>query len=130
MSLPIFEGPTAKAVLLAVFIVLGLFPAKLALKVIRARRLAVSADGSRAIEGRAAVVAGWVVLALIGALDVFFSYGIAQALWGLSINAAGERLLGVLLAALIYGALLLALVSAIVWRIRARRRARSGPRLR
>ena len=105
----------------AAVMLLGLWPAGMAVRMIRRRRLALSRDGPRVIEGRPAVVTGSVVLVLMGVCYLLFSYALVQAWWNFNFSRRVELAVAVLAAALIYGGLCLGLVSAVVWRIRRRR---------
>lgn len=75
------DDPLLDSLVLAIIILVGIYPTVMAALMVRRRRLVWSRDRTHAIEGRAAVITGRVVLGLIAAVDLLLIYSIGCALY-------------------------------------------------
>jgi hypothetical protein len=116
------------AIILCLAGLASIYPTVKVIAMVRRREIAFAADGSRALRGTSAVVVGSVALALVGLCYALMVHAVVCEVRGPSQAAPGEaeRMVWLAILAVEFLALIVALVAAVVWRVRLARRARQS----
>jgi hypothetical protein len=125
---PRSDDPIGSVIIACLVVLASIYPTAKVIGMVRRREMAFAADGSRTLRGRSAAVVGSVVLALVGLCYAIVVYTAVCEVRGPSQAAPSEaeRMVWLAVLAVMYLAVIVALVAAVVWRVRLARRAKQG----